>query len=492
MKTIIDDPRAAFEKRYPLYIRNWNLFAKEVLKATLDPQQQEILSAVQNNKMVSVCSGVARGKDFVAAVAVLCFMYLTPRWNKTTKELTKNTKIALTAPTGRQIENIMYPEIVRLFNAAKILPGRTVGCDIRTKWKEWFTAGFKADEYNHESWSGFHAVNTMFVVTEASGISDDTFAAIEGNLQGNSRLLIVFNPNRSVGYAAKSQFSERFKRFRLDDLDAPNVLEKRQVIPGQVDYEWVKDKVEEWCKLIPDNEYNEGMGDFHWEGFTYRPDDFFRVKVRGMFPRESADALIPHYWIELAQKRWLERRKDADKIRQENKLRLGVDVAGMGRDGTSLCYRYGNYVEQIEYSHSGGVADHMATSGKVYNAMRLNAGSMALIDTIGEGAGVYSRLRELGMVNAISCKYSESAEGKKDITGQLEFGNMKDYLYWCIRDWMNPKNNMDACLPPDDGLAQELIETRYGISSDKSDSLANTFYPKHIRENKNIGGYFIH
>ena len=50
------------------------------------------------------------------------------------------------------------------------------------------------DENNTEAWSGFHAVNTMFVVTEASGLSEAVFNAIEGNLQGNSRLLLVFNP----------------------------------------------------------------------------------------------------------------------------------------------------------------------------------------------------------------------------------------------------------------------------------------------------------
>jgi hypothetical protein len=488
--------------------KDWNKFAYDVLKAELDPQQREILTAVQNNKMVSVCSGTARGKDFVAAVAALCFMYLTPEF--VGDDLVGNTKVALTAPTDRQIGNIIYPEILRLFDRAKILHGRTVYYDIRTDYAEWFLTGFKADERKHEAWSGFHAVNTMFVVTEASGIADGTFAAIEGNLQGNSKLLLVFNPNTTIGYAAKSQFSSRFVKYRLDDLNAPNVLEKRIVINGQVDYEWVKDKVEAWCEVIPKDEFNEGLGDFEWEGIMYRPNDLFRIKVRGMFPKEAEDVLVPPLWIEIAQERWKKKKSEAEKIRKTEKLRLGVDVAGMGRDGNSFAYRYGDWLDMVEYNNSAGQADHMKTAGKVHQVMRVNYGSMAFIDTIGEGAGVYSRLRELGMVNAISCKYSESAEGRKDITGQLEFLNMKAYLYWCIRDWLNPANNFEACLPPDDGLAQELAETRYEFSSmgkikvedkeairqrlgrspDKADALANTFYPKFFRENKNVGGYF--
>ena len=187
---------------------DWNLFAHDVLGVCLDSEQQKILAAVQTEPMVSVASGTARGKDFVAAVASMCFLYLTPRWNSK-RQLIENTKVALTAPTDRQVKNIMMPEISRLYNRAKQrgiqLPGRLNAYDIRTDFDEWFLTGFKADEHNHEAWSGFHAVNVMFVVTEATGIVDDTFAAIEGNLQGNSRLLLVFNQNTPVGYAARSQ-----------------------------------------------------------------------------------------------------------------------------------------------------------------------------------------------------------------------------------------------------------------------------------------------
>ena len=212
------------------WVADWNLFATEALNVRLDPEQQEILSAIQRCKMVAVASGTARGKDYVAAVAALCFFYLTPRWNRKTGALAENTKVAMTAPTGRQISNIMYPEVVRLYRNALIpLSGRLVSNDIRTEYEEWFLTGFKADDYNTEAWTGFHAVNTMFIVTEASGISELVWDAIEGNLQSNAKLLIVFNPNNMVGYAAKAMRSSRWKSFRLDDLTAPNVLTKKTI-----------------------------------------------------------------------------------------------------------------------------------------------------------------------------------------------------------------------------------------------------------------------
>lgn len=481
-------------RRKMLEWRNdWNVFAREVLKARLDKEQQLILSSVQHNPMTAVSSGTARGKDYVAAVAALCFLYLTPRFDG--RKLVSNTKVAMTAPTGRQIDVIMIPEISRLYRAARVLPGRLMAHGIKTDYEEWFLTGFKSDDNNTEAWSGFHAVNTMFVVTEASGISETTFNAIEGNLQGNSRLLLVFNPNTTTGYAAMAMKSERFKTFRLNSLNAENVVRKENVIPGQVDYEWVKDKVETWTSQVSDEDYDEGEGDFCWEGKCYRPNDLFRVKVLGMFPKVSQDVLIPYEWIEKANKNW-------EALREvwhegDEPLRLGVDVAGMGRDNSVLCQRYGDFVPTFHVHQSGGQADHMHVVGMVKQHLGTDRMAKAFIDTIGEGAGVYSRLQELGMRNVYSCKFSEGARRLTDASGQYTFANMRAYLYWCVRDWLNPKNHTGAALPPNDLLTEELTETKWKFQSngsiiiepkedikkrikrspDYTDALANTFYP---------------
>jgi hypothetical protein len=84
------------------------------------------------------------------------------------------------------------------------------------------------------------------------------------------------------------------------------------------------------------------------------------------------------------------------------------------------------------------------------------------------------------------------------MTGQYEFLNMRAYLYWAIRDWLDPKNKTEAMLPDDPELLQELTETKWKFRSDgkiqieekeeikkrikrspdKADALANTFYPE--------------
>ena len=506
-----DTVRRNAEKLFKSWREDWNKFIREALGVTLDPEQQAIVAAVQTNKRVSVRSGTARGKDFVAACIAVSFLYLTPRWNKR-GELVENTKVALTAPTDRQVKNIMMPEISRLFNKAKkrgfVLPGRLTAYDIRTDNEEWFLTGFKADEHNHEAWSGFHAVNTMFIVTEATGISDDTFAAIEGNLQGNSRIVLVFNPNTVVGYAARSQKSARWTRFCLNSLTAPNVVQHKLLYPGQVDYDWVKDKLENWCTRITADEVQAEMDDFEFEGQWYRPEDLFRKKVLGQFPKVSDDILIPAQWLELAHERW-QQVNGREPLRQEMRI-LGVDVAGMGRDCTCFVERKGAWVSEFHAHNSGGSADHMKIAGQIAAYRRRQIEAYVSIDTIGEGAGVYSRCIEVDEKEyIISCKYSEAAKGRNgkpltDVTGQYQFINMRAYLFWAVRDWLNPKNDTGAMLPPDTQFDEEAteikwsfrsdgrifiepkedIKERLGRSPDKFDALANTFYP--IRTNKRI------
>lgn len=496
--------RELIRKAVSYWKGDWNAFIRDCLGARLDLEQQSIVDSCQANQMTAVASGTARGKDYVAACVALAFLYLTPDFDER-GAMIGNTKVALTAPTNRQVHDIMIPEIRRLIRTAKAkypfaCPGRLVSNDIRTDFEEWFLTGFKSDDNTTEVWSGFHAVHTMFVITEASGISEVIYNAIEGNLQGDSRILLVFNPNVVSGYAAKAMSSDRFAHFRLNSLHAENVVKKENVIPGQVDYRWVKDKVKIWCSRIQEADFNEGEGDFEFENGLYRPNDLFRVKVLGMFPRASSDCLIPYEWVTLAQERWKKKVEEmGEDWYPDETLNLGVDVAGMGRDSSNLCLRYGNFVSNFIVHQSGGKADHMKVAGMTVNALTRSKrmDSRALIDTIGEGAGVYSRLVELKIKGATSCKFSEGAKDLSDVTGQYKFENMRAYLHWAVRDWLNPKNKTGAMLPPDDELLEEAtairwsfmsngsiiiekkddIKERLGRSPDKWDALCNTFYP---------------
>lgn len=491
----------------PQWRNDWNLFAREALDVNLDPDQQAILRSVQYNRRTTVRSGNARGKDFVTAVACVCFLILYDQ-----------CKVICTAPTGRQVTAIMMAEIKSLYaRAMNIWPlgGRLLNDMIKFEDNDTkYLIAFKAGDKATENWSGFHSPNIMVAVTEASGIDDITFNAIEGVLQGNSRFLIVFNPNNLTGEAYRSTRSPQYEKFRLNCMNAPNVTNKLKMlkgeiteqeyndlhIPGQVDFEWIDEKIKKpgWVTEIPKKEA-KGL-DFEWLGKWYKPNDLFRIKVLGEFPDEDEFTLIPIAWLEAAFDRW-----DAIMARGFEKttepLRLGADIAGMGRDNSIFTHRYGSVVTEFKYMPIWKKTPtiHMEIAGTIVPYLQ-NPATLAFLDTIGEGAGVWSRLREQKFTNAISAKASFNAKGLLDRTGVRKFANMRAFMYWSLRDHLNPTFSDNLALPRNEMLLEELCEInfevnsqgqiqiepkediieRIGRSPDIADSLVLTYFPEHF------------
>ena len=449
----------------------WNEFAADVLGVTLDPDQKQILSAIQQKSRVSVRSGHARGKDYIAAVAAMCFLYLEAP-----------CKVICTAPTDRQVINIMMAEITKLQLNAKYPMGGTPTVSTIRHAPDWFLIGFKASDTDHTSWTGFHSPRIFIIATEADGLNDNTWNAIEGLMTGGgAKQMLAFNPNQQKGYSYKSTSDPDFASFALNCLNAPNVIEKRIIYPGQVDYDWVAKQVRDHTTEIKNGDlYNPTDHDFEWEGKRYRPDDFFRVRVLGEYPKESENVLIHDAWIEAAFDRWREWFNAGEK-RNGDPLMLGVDVAGMGRDNTVFAHRRDNIVERINKhnSPSNDARHHMIIAGKIKHELEVEDERYAEqcketkrrfepawspIDTIGEGAGVYSRLKEQG-VNVISAKGSFSSEELTDVTGEYRFMNMRSYLWWAVRDALDPKLGIDLALPPSVELKQDLSGISWRLNS---------------------------
>lgn len=484
--------------------KDWPAFAREALGVFLDPDQEAILRSVQHNRRTVVRSGHARGKDFTTAVACICFLFLH-----------YPSKVIMTAPTERQVTKIMIAECNKVWRKARINLG---GSFTQHGWMhspqitEWFLIGFKAADKATEAWTGFHSPNIMVAVTEASGIAQETFNAIEGLLTGNSRLLLSLNPNQTTGEAYNAFKSPLYEkgRFTLSCLNAPNVLSGKDTIPGQVGRQWINDVMQKpgWVSDVYPGDERPDDHDFQWDKHDgrglrwYRPSDLFLVKVMGEWPREPEGQLIPLSWIESAHRRWQEWKDSGAKLKEKNldgeivpiaPLRLGGDIAGMGADSTVFLERYGDVVTELS---AFGQSDHMATAGRI-KAILDAKGGRAFIDTIGEGAGVFSRLQEQRCA-VESVKFSEAAKYRKDLTGEREFHNMRAYCYWAIRDALDPKLDGQLALPPNDELTQDLtspqwsvnskgkiliepkteIKKRLGRSPDYGDALALTYYPE--------------
>lgn len=467
------------------FTHNWVKMSEELFRHNLSPEQKEILLSVQNNRRTIVRSGHACGKDFIAGDAALCFLYSY-----------YPSKVICTAPTDRQVNAIMMAEIGKTWRNSKVpLGGELLSSQIKFKDDpDWYLIGFKARDKDIEAWGGFHSPNILIIASEASGLEQETFEAIEGIMVGGVvRLLLIGNPHREIGEFAKSFKSPLYHKIKMSCMDMPNVKAKKILIPGQVDWEYVDEKVKKWCtKTIKE----KAAGDaFEWEGDWYNPNDLFRVKVMGEFPKESEGRLVPLGWIEESNARWKERQGlSIGKV----PLRLGVDIAGMGRDLSIYTHRRESMVTYIEAFANPDKREtvHMENAGRIKNYL-IKPEDRALIDTIGEGAGVHSRCREQG-VNSISAKFSYHAKGLKDQANVREFKNMRAYCYWAVRDALDPQHPTNLALPECDELLEELVEITYiiqsdgkikiepkediqeriGRSPDYADSLALSFYPR--------------
>jgi hypothetical protein len=504
---------------------DWVRFAYDVMKVRPSAWQEEGLHLIQHNKRTSFCTSTSMGKDWLGSLASWCFLLLTPDYDA--NGILQTSLVINTGPSAAQVNTIMLGELKARYHGSALpklvkaglwnfnLTQRGVHFNIPHgmennpefgNYAKWSLEAFKGDEYNTERWTGYHSDNIMIVVTEASGIAPLIYEGIEGCLQNNSRLVLLHNANFSKGEAYESMKDSQYVSKRIPAFESDNYIlgkklndglispeeYQRQRYPGQLDYEWVKDRINKkgWTIKISESEVDRSKHDFEFEGSFYRPSRVCKIKILAVHPESSDETLIPLSWIEAAQERWLTAKKP------EIKGIRGVDVAGQGNDTTVFADRYDNYLDELNtVVPKNPITALMEIAGLINKDAHLFESIM--IDTIGEGAGVFSACRSDGHNNVYSFKNSFGAKGLKDATETMKFGNMRAYTHWALRDWLNPQFDSKACLPPDDELKAQLSEINYeydkhgvlwiekkekikerlGVSPDKSDALAETFAP---------------
>jgi hypothetical protein len=175
------------------------------------------------------------------------------------------------------------------------------------------------------------------------------------------------------------------------------------------------------------------------------------ARVLGEFPPVGRDTLIAPHLIRQAQERDLA----ADGL-----ARLGVDVARSGSDRTivAACWPSG----RVRVVHAASGADTMETSGAVMRLLRDEFGppdlhpTVAAVDVIGLGAGVFDRLRELG-ANVVAFNSSSRAHDPS------RFANRRAEVFWGLREALE-QGELDLD-PDDDELAAQLGALKWRVDS---------------------------
>ena len=394
-------------------------FAKDILRVELWSKQEEVLSALFENRRVAVKSGNGLGKGYCAAVAVLWFLYC------------HDPAIVLsTAPTFRQVRHVLWRQIRRLYRRAPDVLGGKI---LDTRWEladDRYAIGLSAD--TADQFQGFDSPNMLIVVDEAEGVSDEIYEAVEAVMTSASpRLLLIGNPTTVTGAFRRAFYQERrlYYTITISALDSPNVTSNKVVVPGLTTAEWVEERRETWGENNP----------------------IFMARVLGEFPDQAEDTLIKLSDIEAAVEDQVPA-TDEDRPDDAEETVLAVDVARFGSDRSVILRRRGNRVEDIQTFQK---LDTMQLAGWVVAAIKECRPDRMYIDEIGVGAGVVDRLREQGYsVRGINVARRARHEGL--------FTNTRAEGYWRLRELFA---SGQIKIPRDNQLMGELAALRYSYDS---------------------------
>lgn len=428
------------------------------------PYQLEIFEALPIHRRVSVRGPHGLGKTFMESIAVL--------WFALTRD-GEDWKCIQTASAWRQLTKYLWPEIHKW---SRRLDWEKIGrppFDLST---ELLLQNLNLDtgsaspvaSNNHEFIEGAHASQFLFSYDESKAVPDDTWDASEGAFStGEVYVLAVSTPGDTEG-----RFYQIHKREPgYEDWWVRYVTKEECIAAGRMNPEWAEQRLLQWGA----------------ESSVYRR------RVLGQFCPQDESGVIPLAWIEAANERWL---AWADGEMSGEFIGVGVDVADEGADESILALRYGNNL----ILDNLGNPEIMTVAQRLLGIIDKEGGrGTIVVDGIGVGAGLVSRLKELTMrvVSFVAgAKAVKKINGKEvpllDATKTFGFADRRSAAWWNLREMLDPESGLDVGLPPSDTLTGDLTAPTWGeIPGSKIRVESKKDIRKRLRRSTNEGDAVI-
>ncbi|MCS7664737.1 terminase [Pseudomonas aeruginosa] len=392
--------------------------------------------------MISIASGHGIGKS--AEMGMLL------NWGMSTCE---DCKVVVTANTDNQLRTKTWPEISKWFRLAinrhwfNITATKVASVDPD------HTDSWKADavpwsEHNTEAFAGLHnkGKRIILIFDEASNIADKVWEVAEGALTDEQTEIIWLafgNPTRNVG-----RFRECFRKFR------------HRWVQRQIDSRTVdgtnKDQIAKWAA-----DYGEDS-------------DFFKVRVRGLFPSSSDLQFIGTGLVDAAMARVV-----TEAMVSHAPVVIGVDPSWSGDDEFAIYMRQG--------LHSKLIGTYQKSDDDVLMAQRIaqledQYKADAVFVDFGYGTGIVSAARAMGR-NWTLVQFGGASSDPAMLNKRGEIWNaMKEWLK--AGGELNDQQTADEISAPEyrvklDGKIvledKAELKKRAGISPNRADALALTF-----------------
>ena len=396
--------------------KNPSLFVRECLGVEPDKWQEDFLDAIAGgHRRISIRSGHGVGKSTAASWAMLWYL------------LTRHTvKILVTAPSSGQLFDGLFAEAkrwVRQMPSAlqQLVDVKSDRIELASAPAECFISLKTSRPESLEALAGAHADFVMLIADEASGVLEGTFEASAGSMSGENAVTILLgNPTRTSGlfYDTHPRLRNEWWTRKVSCVDSPRVS----------------------AAYIAELQSRYGA-----------ESNAYRVRVLGEFAKSDEDTVVSLATIESAIGR------DVAMIPAATTI-WGLDIARKGNDASALCKRKGNHILEPVRRWRG--LDLMQLTGAIvaeYEGLEPeNRPTEICVDSIGLGAGVVDRLREILDIRVHGINVSESpALG-------TTYRNLRAELYYKAKAWFE---GLDVCIPADEQLISELSIVRYKFSS---------------------------
>ena len=324
-------------------------------------------------------------------------------------------KVVITANTDTQLRTKTSPEVGKWQRLSITshwfdVQATSVAAKDRDHAKTWRADFVPWSEHNTEAFAGLHnkGKRIVLIFDEASAIADKVWEVAEGALtdEGTEIIWVAFgNPTRNVG-----RFRECFRRF------------KHRWKAKQIDSRTVegtnKEQIAKWAA-----DYGEDS-------------DFFKVRVRGMFPAMSARQFIGETDVSAAYGKVLrpEQYSFAPKV-------LTVDPAWEGDDEFVIGLRQGLAFKVLRTMPKN---DNDLVAARIIADLEDEHGADAVFIDAGYGTGIVSAGQGMGRDWTLVWFAGESSD-----IGCL---NKRAQMWKEARDWLKS----GGALPEDPQLRDEL------------------------------------
>jgi hypothetical protein len=335
-------------------------------------------------------------------------------WITSTRPLSQGTVTAATAP---QLETKTWAQIIKWMDRCitrhwwDITTGRgQMAIRHKQRPREWFCTAQTCRKENSQAFAGQHAVNSTsyYLIDEASGVPDEIHIVSEGGLTDGEPMKIAFgNPTENSGWFAdifQGQISKRWDTLHIDSRDVA-----------------ITNKVE----------INNWIDDYGIDS------DFVKVRVRGVFPSQSARQFISIADVDAAFGRQLrlEQYNFAPRI-------LSVDPAWEGDDEMVIGLRQGLKFDILRVIPKND--NDIQVAGLIAQLEDEHQADAVIIDG-GHGTGIVSAGRTWGRAWHIVWFGSASAK-----PGYL---NKRAEMWGDVKDWLKA----GGAIPDDHKLRSHLI-----------------------------------